>query len=505
MAADCLIGIDVGTQSVRALLIDRSGQLRVCASRPTPTLRPRPGWAEHDPEALWQAVVAVLGEVAAQVPAGETVAGIAVASLGEACVLMDAADQSLGNIIAWFDRRSEEDAHRISAERLFSITGLAPDPTYTLCKLLWTRRTMPALFARAHRVLNVADWIAFRLSGEAATDFSLASRTACLDLGQRCWSVELLREVDIDIGLLPAIRPSGSALGQVRSDVLKATGLPGRPVVGVGAHDHVCGWFAAGAMDEAVLLDSMGTAEAILTAVGRPVTVHDIVRQGYAQGAIERDESRFYLGGTINSSGGAVEWFRRSFAADVAHQRLIEEASASPAGSNGLCFVPHLVGAGPPFAHVPARGALLGLTASTGRGDAFRAVLEGLALEARSVRDAMMVLPGVAVPRSVLIIGGHVRNRLLLEIKASVYRQELRVIAEAEATALGAALLAGTAARLWPDLRTALTEVRREEFNIEPRPNWVGAYEEIFTRSYSRLTPLLRPVNETLRPIRATH
>ena len=180
MAADCLIGIDVGTQSVRALLTDRHGRLRICASRPTPTLRPKPGWAEHDPEALWQAVLAVLREVAPQVPAGQTVAGIAVASLGEACVLMDAADQPLGRIVAWFDRRTEEDAHRISAERLFSVTGLARDPTYTLCKLLWTRRTMPALFARARRMLNVADWIAFRLSGEAATDFSLASRTACL-------------------------------------------------------------------------------------------------------------------------------------------------------------------------------------------------------------------------------------------------------------------------------------------------------------------------------------
>jgi xylulokinase len=138
---------------------------------------------------------------------------------------------------------------------------------------------------------------------------------------------------------------------------------------------------------------------------------------------------------------------------------------------------------------------------ASGRGDAFRAVLEALALEARSVRDAMTVLPGVSAPRSVVVIGGHVRNRLLLEIKASVYRQELRMIAEAEATALGAALLGGTAAGLWPDLRTALMEVRREEFNIEPRPDWVETYEELFTRCYSRLTLVLRPVNESLQQV----
>ena len=270
-------------------------------------------------------------------------------------------------------------------------------------------------------------------------------------------------------------------------------------MVGVGAHDHVCGWFAAGAIDEGVLLDSMGTAEAVLTAVRQPVTIQNIVRQGYAQGAIQCDAPRFYLGGTVNSSGGAVEWFRRLFAGDVAHQRLIQEAGSSPRGSNGVRFVPHLAGAGPPYADMPAHGALLGLTVSAGRGDAFRAVLEGLAMEARVVRDAMTVLPGVEALKSVLVIGGHVRNRLLLEIKASVYRQELRVIAEAEATALGAALLGGIAAGLWPDLHAALTEVRREELSVEPRPDWVGAYEEIFTGSYRRLAPLLRPVNEALQ------
>jgi hypothetical protein len=113
----------------------------------------------------------------------------------------------------------------------------------------------------------------------------------------------------------------------------------------------------------------------------------------------------------------------------------------------------------------------------------------------------MTVLPGVVAPRSVLVIGGHVRNRLLLEIKASVYCQKLRVIAEAEATALGAALLGGIAAGLWPDLGAALMEVRREELNIEPRVNWVDAYEEIFMRCYSRLMPLLRPVSESLQHV----
>jgi xylulokinase len=501
LEADCLIGIDIGTQSLRALLTDRRGRRRVSASRPTPTLRLRSGSAEYAPEVLWQTTLAVLRELAPAVPPGHAVAGIATASVGESCVLLDAAGVVLGDAIAWFDRRTEPDAawlaDRISPERLFRVTGLAQDPTYTLCKLLWTRRTMPDRFASARRMLNIADWIAFRLSGEVATDFSLASRTSCLDIRNRRWSAELLGELGLDIGLFPPIRPSGTPLGYVRPDVLAATGLPGRPAVGVGAHDHVCGGFAAGAIGEGALLDSMGTAEAILTAVRQPIMALDIVRQGYAQGAIQRDLPLFYVGGMINSSGGAVEWVRRLFGGPR-HRVLIEEAARVAPGSNGVSFLPHLAYGAPPHADPAARGAFLGLTAAAGRGELFRAVLEGLAMEARGVLDGMAALAAVKPPDSIHVIGGNIRNPLLLEIKASAYGRPMTIVGEAEATALGAALMGGIAAGLWPDLRSALAEIKRDELVVDPRPAWIGIYDELFKTVHRHLYPAIQPINALL-------
>ncbi len=499
--ADCLIGIDIGTQSLRGLLVDRRGRLRVLASRPTPTLRLGEGAAEHDPEALWRAMLDVLRELAPQVPEGREVAGIAAASFGESCVLLGDRGEALGNAMAWFDRRTEPDAAwlagRIAPERLFGVTGLAPDPTYTLCKLLWTRRTAPDRFAAARRMLNIADWIAFRLSGEAATDFSLASRTSCLDLRNRRWSAEVLGALDLDLGLFPPLCASGTRLGPVRPDVLAETGLPGSPTVSVGAHDHVAGAFAAGALEDDAVLDSMGTAEAILTARREPVMTPDVVRQGYVQGAVERDRPLYYLGGTIYSSGGAIEWARGLFGGSLPHEALIAEAAGVVPGSNGVSFLPHLAYGAPPHAGVTARGAFLGLTAATGRGEMFRAVLEGLAMEARGVVEGMAVLAG-GMPERITVIGGNIRNPLLLEIKASAYARPMTIIAEPEATSLGAALMAGIAAGLWPDLRHALAEIERKRFVVDPRPEWIDQYDALFRTVHARLYAATEPIHAAL-------
>jgi len=492
--ADCLIGIDIGTQSVRALLIDRRSHLRILAFRPTPTLRPAPDRAEHDPEALWQAVLEVLREVGAQVPPGRAVAGMAVASVGESCVLLDDRGQPLANAVAWFDRRTEEDAAwlaaRLSPERLFAVTGLAPDPTYTLCKLLWSRRTMPDRFAPARSMLNIADYIAFRLCGEAATDFSLASRTSCLDLADRRWSSELLDAVGLDRTLLPPIRASGTRLGTVRPGVLAATGLSGRPSVGVGAHDHVCGAFAVGGLADGILLDSMGTAEALLTSVRQPAMTPALVERGCFQGAVERDQPLFYLGATITSSGGAVEWARALFGGSLSRQALIDEAGRVPPGSNGVSYLPELAAAASSPASPAPGAAFLGLTPAKGAGEMFRAVLEGLAIAAAGIVEGMPAFAEVGKPREIIVIGGNTRNRLLLEIKASAYGRPMTINAEPEATALGAALMGGIAAGLWPDLGQALREVERQEFVVDPRPAWIPIYRELSRTAHAGLHPL---------------
>lgn len=506
MAAPCLIGLDLGTQSVRALLSDARGRTIACAARPTPAIVVGPGQAEYEPHALWDAVLAVLRELAAAVPAGGTVVGMACASMGEACVLVDAHGQSLGRAITWFDRRTEAQAAEVEralgAERLFAITGLPADPTLTLCKLLWHRAHQPALFARARRALPLSHWVAFRLCGVAACDDSLASRTLCLDMHSRAWSAEILHAVGLDPDLLPPLRGAGTVLGPMRADVLAATLLPGQPVVGVGGHDHVCGGFAAGAARPGVLLDSMGTAEALFQTVDRPVVTPANRAQGFWQGLVRLHRPFAYVGAGINSSGGTVEWFR-ALLGDAAHavparDALIAEAAAVPPGSGGVLFLPHLAYATPPHVDLASRGAFLGLTTATTRGALFRAVLEGLAMEARLCADAIAGLAGAGRPSEIRAIGGGTRNRLFLCIKAAVYARPLVAIGEAEATALGAALLGGIAAGLWPDMDAALAAIERREETIAPDPAWVAHYARLYDDAFARCYATLAPLNHAL-------
>jgi len=511
--AGFLVGIDIGTQSIRALLADTHGRTVACVGRPTPAIVLGPGQAEYDPDGLWRTVLEALRDLAGHVPPGCEVLGIACASMGEACVLSDAAGQPVANAITWFDRRTEAVTaaleQTLGQQRAFRIAGIPIDPTLTLAKLLWHRENDSRGFARVRRVLNLADWIAFRLSGEAATDPSLASRTLCLDMIARDWSADILRVAELDRALLPPIRPSGTCLGPVLADVLAESGLPGRPVVGVGGHDHVCGGFAAGAGRPGVLLDSMGTAEALFLTVARPVVTEANRHLGFWQGIIGLHRDAAYLGAGINSSGGTIEWFR-SLLADAAHpvparDTLIAEAGDVPPGARGTAFLPHLAYGTPPHVDQASRGAFLGLTAGTSRGAMFRAVLEGLALEARLAVDAMAELPGAGRPEEIRLIGGSTRNPLFMCIKAAAYGRALTVVGEPEATALGAAMLGGIAAGVWPDMDAAQGAIVQQRHVVEPDPGWAALYGELFESVHRRFYATTAPLHHALSAFDRAH
>ena len=483
-----LIGIDVGTQSVRALAFDARGDQVAQARRPTPENRIAPDRLEYDPEAMFTAVVECLGEVARAL-GGRPVAGIAVASIGESCVLVDEGGRPLAPSIVWHDTRTLDEAQMlrdsVGVERVFEITGLQLDHIFTLNKLMWMRKHWPDAVARTHKVLMIADWIAFRLSGVAATDPSLASRTLYLDLRHRKWSDALFDLAGFDASVLPPLKASGTALGPVRPDILAATGLAGTPVVGVGAHDHVCGAMAAGMDARGTMVDSLGTAEALILAVEQPSFDPMLPRLNLFQGAFEAHRSLFFVGAAVAYSGGAVEWLR-GLVGKPPHETLIAEGEAVRPGGEGLIFLPHMVGATSSDPAHPVRGAFIGLTDSTTRGALYRAVLEGLAMRSAFVADAMAGISGVPAPERIRLISGGARNPLLAAIKANTFGRPVTVVDAPEATALGAALLGGVAGGLWPDLDVALATLDRREHVVEPDEKLVSLYQDDTAR---RLRP----------------
>src|SRR5512141_1217230 len=224
-----LTGLDVGTTNIKALIFTPDGRVVAQASLPTPTHTPQPGQAYYEPEELWQAVVRVLKQATAQVDA-RRIASIAMASMGEAGVPLDEHNRPMYPAIAWFDSRTKPQAEwlgqQLGKDRVFAVTGLSLQPIFGLCKLLWLRQNEPEAFARTRRWLNISEYIAFRLSGEQATEYSLASRTLALDITRRCWSDAILSEVGISPDLYAPLVPSGTRIGPVTPEASAQTGLP---------------------------------------------------------------------------------------------------------------------------------------------------------------------------------------------------------------------------------------------------------------------------------------
>ena len=500
-----LVGADIGTTNIKVVAFSPDGRVVAQASTPTPTRYPRPGWAYHDPEELWRSFVTALRRVTEGVNDAGRIVSIAVASLAEAAVPLDARGQPTHDVIAWFDNRTQPQAEwlerTVGQDRLFGLTGLSLQPIFGLCKLLWLRENEPEAFGRTASWLNMADYIAYRLSGVPATDYSLASRTLALDLARLRWADDLLQEVGIPPTVFAPLRPSGSPLGPVEADAAAATGLPGSARVAVGGHDHVCGALAVGVVDPGTMLNSLGTAEALFLPLESPLTDPEVGRQGYTQGA--HVTGGYYVLGGQYTSGASVEWFRDAFGGASDYETLNAEAEATPAGSLGVSFLPHLRLANPPNDDPRSRGAFVGLSTDTKRGALFRAVLEGLAFEARSSLEPLLGHSKVAEPENIYAIGGPTQNRLLMDIKATVLGQTITVFEAREATSLGAAILGGVGAGIYADVPSAPRELHHTTTAIDPVEDQVALYEALFDQVYQQVYPALRPLHHTIHRLQA--
>jgi xylulokinase len=501
-----LCGIDAGTTRIRAIVFEAAGGGVVAeGSAPTPTRHPGPGLGEHDAEELWRATVTALRAAVAGVERPARIRSVAVGSMGEAGVLLDRAGLPLAPVLAWYDGRPGAELarleRRVGREVLHRVTGLCPDPTFTLLKLLWLRAELPEAFAAATSWLGVSGWLAWRLCGARATDASLASRTLLLDLAAGRWSGEILAAADLRASLLGEITPAGTGLGRVLPEAATATGLPGDCIVGVGAHDHVSGLLALGADEPGVLLDSIGTAEALTLVVPAPSRSAELLRAGVNQGRVEAGggPALFYLFGGLPTCSAAVEWFRGLWPDGPDHATLIAEAEAVPVAEREVLFLPQLRLGSPPFPDPVARGAFLGLSDKTSRGAMFRALLEGLALDTANQLGLMREHAGGGGLSRVVATGGGTRNRLLTRLKASVYGAPAEAAEMPETTCLVPRCWAGWRPGIFPDLpagRRGLVATRRA---LEPEPGWGEAERALRLAAYRRAYAAARDIHALVR------
>ena len=490
-----LIGLDVGSTNLKVILYDVDRRAETVFSCATRTHYPRPGWAEYDAGEIWADLAGLLRQAAQTVSDPSAVQGIAVASMGEAGLLVDKQGRPLTPIIAWFDGRTEAQSRwwedNVGPEEVYASTGHPIHPSFGINKLMWLREHAPDAYTDAAYWFSVEDFILYRLCGVAATDYSAASRTMAFDIRAHQWSGSLLDRARIPLRLMPPAFLGGTAIGQLTEQAAEETGLGKGVRVIAGGHDQMCASFAVGAFEPGHLLDSTGTSESLVLTVADALPTPEMMRHNLAQEChVVRD--RYAILAHFPVAGFAVEWLNRLFehGTTMPDYGLAEAARVAP-GAEGLFFLPHLRGSGSPSFDPLCRGAFIGLAPVHGRGHLLRAAVEGVCYEIKA--NILMLEAAVSCGVQKTYAAGRVtESDLWLRIKADVTGNRLYVPRLAEMAGLGAALLAGLGAGLFATPKDAVESLQADWAVVEPQPERAAFYEAQYSAVYSKIYPALR-------------
>jgi xylulokinase len=506
-----LLGIDLGSTSIKAVAYDLEGNIIAAGSVPTEVKHlnsDHPTWAFWDPDIVWQSTIAVIKSVLAQTGDAAAIKGISVTGLGMDGVPIDRQGQWLYPFISWQCTRTEPQSRafseKIGREKIFSIAGKQVLHIDTIYRLIWMRDNYPEILAKTDKWLLIEDFMNFMLCGRKATDYSMASCTSVFDQQTLHWSDELIACAGVDQALFPEALPSGTVLGGVTKAAAKKTGLKaGTPVV-LGGHDYICAGLAAGAIVPDVIMDVTGTWEIIVRSLPHLILSKEIFQAGLT--VESHVAKRIYLLAGYSPSALMLEWFRDNYGFEENEiekrtgrpywDSLMEKAAKAPCGSNGAFFLPHLAGAGTPILDSRSLGAFIGLSTATDKGCMVRSIIEGLDYQFKEILFSFeKALPGGI--QKIVAVGGAVRNHLWMQNKADVTGKLIEVPDLEEATTLGAALLAGIGLGIYKNEHDAFQQTYKEGHIYEPDSNRHKEYAEYYD-IFKKLYPSLKEVNQRI-------
>jgi glycerol kinase len=452
----CILALDQGTTSSRAILFDRLGRVRGIAQQEFEQIFPRPGWVEHRPQDLWQSQLAVARRVLAeQGVAAASLTAIGITNQRETTVLWDRrTGESVGPAIVWQDRRTaawceqlREEGH---AERIQRTTGLVIDAYFSATKLAWLLDHVPGARQRAEQgelaFGTVDSWLLWQLTGGRvhATDPSNASRTLLFNIHTLSWDAGLLDLFGIPASVLPEVLPSSGILGHTDPELLGAS----VPIAGV-AGDQQAATFGQACHRPGMAKNTYGTGCFMLMNTGDQATAsrHRLLSTVGWTGT--GPAATYCQEGSVFMAGATVQWLRDGLGI-IDSAAEVEALAASVDDTGDVYLVPAFAGLGAPHWDGQARAAIVGMTRGTGRAHLARAALEAIALQSAEVFAAMEADAGLPVAE-LRVDGGASANNLLMQMQADVLGVPVVRPQVTETTALGAAYLAGLATGVWRD------------------------------------------------------
>lgn len=459
-----LLGLDIGTSGCKALLIDGQGHVLKQGHAEYPISTPRAGWSEQNPEDWWRGVQMCLDQI------GEAPDAIGLSGQMHGSVFLDANDEVIRPALLWNDQRTADACAEIDtvvgADSVRAITCNPPLTGFQLPKLLWLRSHEPANFARVESLLLPKDYVRFKLTGEKATEPSDASGTGLFDVAERRWSFEMAATLGVDGSILPRVVESWEPSGHTPTGV---------PVVG-GGGDQAAGAVGTGAVVPGVISVSLGTSGVVFVAQDRPIADPSGATHTFCHA-----NGKWHRMGVMLSCGGALRWFRDTFATGMGYDALAAEAASVGAGSDGLTFLPYLAGERCPHNDPNLRASFHGATLAHTRAHFARAVFEGITFGILDCLEAVLPNP----TGELRITGGGAKGAFWSQMLADAAQLPCVALEADEGPAYGAALLAGVGVGAWGSVEEACDLTIRRKARIEPGvAQYTDAYERY--RSLSR-------------------
>ena len=474
------IGIDLGTSSVRAFLIDFETGISTAAQETYETMIPQSGYAEQDPEIWYQKTCECIRRaIQATGVDPKEIEAVSFSGQMHGLVALNEEHKPVMNAVVWLDQRSGEAINEIyeklGAEFITKQTQNRIAAGFMVSTLYWLKTRRPELYAKVRKVFMPKDYVKFRLSGAIITDYSDAAGSLAFDNVQLRWSETLLNALGLDLNLMPECAPSTKIVGHITAQAAADTGLCESTCVVNGGADQCMMAVGNGIVEDGVFASNIGTAGQISTTVRKPVYDPALRTNTFAHAV---DHSWNLMGACLNS-GISLKWITKQVLHDTDYDEVNRKVAASPIGGNGLFFLPYLTGERTPHMDSKAKGVFFGLTLAHDGAALERAVMEGVVF---ALKDCLNVLLEMGVEcKRIIAAGGGARSDVWLQMQADIFERPVYRSASDEQACLGAAITAAVGVGKYKDYMEACAAcVKEPERAFYPIAENVEVYRKMY-------------------------
>lgn len=494
-----LIGIDIGTSATKTVLFDERCNVIASCSKEYALYQPLNGWAEQNPKHWYEAVIETLKKVIEQSQVnGKQIIAIGLSGQMHGLVMLDENNEVIRPSIIWCDQRTakecEEITEKVGAKRLIEITANPALTGFTASKILWVKNNEPENYKRCRHILLPKDYIRFMLTGEFATEVSDASGMQLLDVPNRCWSDEILAKLEIDKSLLGKVYESIEITGKISKSIADETGLSMETVVVGGAGDNAAAAIGTGIVKDGKAFTTIGTS-GVVYAHSSKIKIDPKGRVHTFCCAVP---GCWHVMGVTQGAGLSLKWFRDNFCNEYIERGeeqnidpyiiMDENAQTIKCGSNGLLYLPYLMGERTPHNDPDCRGVFFGLSAIHTKQHMIRAIMEGVSFSLKNCDDILKEM-GIQV-NEMMACGGGGTSNLWRQILSDMYECEVNTVAAKEGPALGAAILAGVGAGVFKSVEEACHVFVKSDKSCSPiaeNSKIYQKYYEIYNQLYVNL------------------